>query len=82
VQIRQRIARLTTRESYIFATYGLSSYYSDSGVEAPVIGQFGFGVRHRTSRYLAFRSEVDFLTWTYYPLGARFTVGLSVVKGN
>jgi hypothetical protein len=82
VQIRQRIAHLTTRDSYVFATYGLSAYYSDSGTQAPVIGQLGFGVRHRTSRYLAIRSEVDLLTWTYYPLGARFTVGLSLAKGN
>lgn len=80
VQIRQRIAHLTTRESYVFATYGLSAYYSSSGTEAPVIGQLGFGVRHRTSRYLAFRSEIDVLTWIYYPVGARFTVGLSLAK--
>jgi hypothetical protein len=82
VQIRQRIAYLTTRESFVFAAYGLSSYYSNFsnfGTEAPVIGQFGFGVRHRTSRYLAFRSEIDFMTWTYYPFGARFTIGVSLL---
>jgi len=80
VQIRQRIAYLTTRESYVFATYGLSAYYSESSIHAPVVGQLGFGVRQRTSRYMAFRSEIDFLTWTYYPLGARFTLGVSVAK--
>ena len=78
VQIRQRIAHLTSRESYVFATYGISAYYWKSGSEAPVIGQIGFGVRHRTSRYVAIRSDVQFLTWTYYPLGARFTLGLSL----
>src|SRR4051812_22769421 len=83
VQIRHRIAYLTTRESCVFATYGLSAYYSNFsnfGSEAPVIGEFGFGVLHRTSRYLAFRSQIDFLTWTYYPLGARFTVGVSLAR--
>ncbi|MFL6280333.1 MAG: hypothetical protein ACJ731_09490 [Vicinamibacterales bacterium] len=79
MQIRQRIAYLTTRESFVFAAYRLSSYYSNFGTEAPVIGQFGFGVRHRTSRYLAFRSEIDFMTWTYYPFGARFTIGVSLL---
>jgi hypothetical protein len=80
VQIRQRIAKLTTRDSYVFATYGLSAYYSNFGSEAPVIGQFGFGVRHRTSKYLALRSEFDLLTWMYYPATARFTLGVSVRK--
>jgi hypothetical protein len=78
VQIRQRIAHLTSRESYVFATYGVSAYYWKSGSEAPVIGQIGFGVRHRISRWVAIRSDVQFMTWTYYPLGARFTLGLSL----
>src|SRR5262245_31647339 len=80
VQIRQRVARLTTRGSYVFATYGLSAYYSNSCTHFPVIGQLGFGVRHGTSKNLALRSEVDVLTWTYYPVGARFTVGLSLTR--
>jgi hypothetical protein len=78
VQLRQRIANLTSRESYVFATYGVSAYYWESGSEAPVIGQIGFGVRHRTSRNVAIRSAVQFLTWIYYPMGARFTLGLSL----
>lgn len=78
VQIRQRIAHLTSRESYVFATYGVSAYCWESGSEAPLIGQIGFGVRHRTSRYVAIRSDVQFLTWAYYPLGARFSLGLSL----
>jgi len=80
VQVRQRIANLSTPQSYVFAAYGMSGYYWNRGAEVPLIGQFGLGVRHRTSKYLAVRSQIDLIAWPYFLLGARFTIGVSLAK--
>ena len=80
LQIRQQIVRFTN--AYAFATYGVSGYYSRSGYEGPIIGQFGFGLNQRVSKYLAFRPEVHLVTYHVVPIGARFVAGLSVSAGR
>ena len=79
VQIRQRILRFSN--TYAFATYGVAGYYSRSGYEGPLIGHFGFGLKQRVAKYLAFRPEVHLVTYHVVPIGARFVAGLSVGTG-
>jgi hypothetical protein len=77
-QIRQRIAHLTGKDAYAFATYGVAAYYSKYGSLAPVIGHVGFGLHQRVSARLAFRPEVQLVTFHVVPIGARFLAGLAV----
>jgi hypothetical protein len=81
-QVRQRIVRFTSRNGYAFATYGAAGYYSRSGSPPPVIGHFGFGLHQRVSDYLAFRPEVQLVTFHVVPIGARFVAGVSVDVGR
>ena len=78
VQIRQRIARLTGQSAYAFATYGAAGYYSKVGLGPPLIGQFGVGLHKRMSDRLAFRPEIQLVTFHVVPIGARFVAGVSV----
>lgn len=78
VQVRQRIAALTREDLYAFATYGVSSYYSRYGSQPPVIGHFGFGMHQRVSGRLAFRPEVQVVTFYVIPIGARLLAGVSL----
>jgi hypothetical protein len=80
-QIRQRIGRFTG-DVYPFASYGVAAYYSRSGSSAPIIGHFGFGLHQRLSGHLAFRPEVQFVTFHVVPVGARFVAGVSIGPGR
>jgi hypothetical protein len=80
VQIRQRIRRVTN--TYAFATYGLAGYYSRAGYGAPLIGHFGIGLKHRVSKLLSFRPEIQLVTFHIVPVGVRFAAGLSVDAGR
>jgi hypothetical protein len=80
-QIRQRIGRLTGKDVQVFATYGAAAYYSRFGSRPPVIGQFGFGLRRRLTQHVAFRPEVQLLTFSVVPIGARFVAGVSIDLG-
>jgi hypothetical protein len=77
-QIRHRIVRLTGQNTYAFATYGAAAYYSGYGSLPPIIGHVGFGLRQRLLEHLAFRPEVQLVTFHIVPIGARFVAGLSM----
>ena len=81
-QVRQRITGLTRKDVYAFASYGAASYYSRSGSSAPIIGHVGFGMRQRLSGQIAFRPEVQIVTFHVVPIGARFVVGISIGMGR
>ena len=81
-QIRQRIERLTGKDVYLFASYGAAAYYSRSGSSAPIFGHFGFGLRQRLSAHLAFRPEIQLITFHVIPIGARFVAGVSIGPGR
>ena len=81
-QIRQRIVGLTSEDVYAFATYGAAAYYSRYGSQSPVIGHFGFGIYRRVSRQLAFRPEVQLVSFHVIPIGVRFLAGLSADLGR
>ena len=81
-QIRHRIVPLTGENVYAFATYGVAAYYSRYGSLAPVFGHFGLGLHQRVSEQLAFRPEVQLVTFHVVPIGARFLAGLSVDLGR
>jgi hypothetical protein len=78
LQIRQRVVSLDKERTYAFATYGLAAYYSRYASLAPVIGQLGFGLHQRLSGRLAFRPEVQLVTYHVVPIGARLVAGLAV----
>jgi hypothetical protein len=80
LQIRQRVVSFTN--AYVFAAYGVSGYYSRTGYEGPIIGQFGIGLNQRMWKRLAFRPEVQVVTFHVVPIGARFVAGLSVNAGR
>jgi hypothetical protein len=80
-QIRQRIVRLTGQNIYAFATYGAAAYYSGYGSLPPIIGHVGFGLRQRLLEHLAFRPEVQLVTFHVVPIGARFVAGFSIGLG-
>ena len=80
VQIRQRLMRFTN--AYAFTTYGVAGYYSRDGYEGPLIGHFGFGLKRRVWKHLAFRPEAHLVTYHVVPIGARFVAGLSVDAGQ
>ena len=74
LQVRQRIANTTA-----FVTYGGAGLYSSQyRYTGPIIGHFGFGVRQRLSKHLAFRPEVHLVTFHVVPIGVRFVAGFSV----
>jgi hypothetical protein len=75
--LRQRLARRTSDNAYAFVTYGAAGYYWKNGAGLPVIGHLGFGVHKRLTPRLAFRPEVQLMTCTVVPVGARFVAGLS-----
>ena len=81
-QIRQRIARFTGKDVYLFASYGAAMYYSRAGSSAPIIGLFEFGLRERLSAHVAFRPEVQLVTFHVVPIGARFVAGVSIGLGR
>jgi hypothetical protein len=81
-QIRQRIGRFTGKHVYAFATYGAAAYYSRFGSFPPVNGHFGFGLRQRLSEHLAFRPEVQLVTFHIVPIGARFVAAFSMDLGR
>jgi hypothetical protein len=81
-QIRQRIGRFTGKDVYLFASYGAAAYYSRAGSSAPIIGHFGFGLRQRLSAHVAFRPEVQLVTFHVVPVGARFVAGVSIGPGR
>ena len=78
LQIRQRLASFPERQLDVFATYGVSAYYSRYGSLAPIIGQLGLGFHQRLSARLAFRPEVQVVTFHVVPIGARLMAGLAV----
>jgi hypothetical protein len=83
VQLRQRVAQLDNRRGQVFATYGAAGYYysgktSDSGV----FGLFGLGLHHRVTAHVAFRPEVQLVTFHIVPIGARLMMGLSIHRGE
>jgi hypothetical protein len=82
VQIRHRIASLTREHVYAFATYGAAGYYSASGLNPPIIGYFGLGMHQRLSGRLAFRPEIQLVTFHIVPIGARYVAGMSVDLGR
>jgi hypothetical protein len=81
-QIRHRIVRLTGKDAFAFVTYGAAAYYSRFGSSQPVSGHFGFGLRRRMSERLAFRSEVQLVTFHIVPIGARFIAGFPIDLGD
>jgi len=81
-QIRQRIGRLTGKDAYVFATYGAAAYYWRSGSSAPIIGHVGFGLHKRLSEHLAFRPEIQMVTFHVVPIGARLVAGVSMGLGR
>ena|SRR5688500_14988162 len=78
LQVRQRIVSFHAQQAYAFATYGVAAYYSRYASLAPIIGQFGVGLHQRLSSRLAFRPEVQVVTFHVVPIGARFVAGLAV----
>jgi hypothetical protein len=56
--------------------------YSQYGSLAPVFGQLGFGLHQRVSERLAFRPEIQLVTFYVIPIGARVLAGLSVDLGR
>ena len=81
-QVRQRIVRFPNRNLYAFATYGAAAYYSRFGFCPPIIGHVGFGLHQRVSRFLAFRPEVQLVTFHVVPIGARLVAGVSLDVGK
>jgi hypothetical protein len=69
----------TFRMPHVGGTYGVAGYYSSYDYDGPVIGHFGFGLRQRVSKHLAFRPEVQLVTFHVVQIGARFVAGLSVI---
>lgn len=82
VQLRQRVARLDNRRGQVFATYGAAGYYSSHSVGEGVFGVVGLGLHHRVTGYLAFRPEIQLVTFHVVPIGARLMVGLSIHRGK
>jgi hypothetical protein len=82
VQLRQRVAQLDDRGSLVFATYGAAAYYSGRSFGEGVFGVFGLGLHQRLTGYLAFRPEVQLVTFHVVPIGARLMVGLSLHRGE
>lgn len=78
LQVRQRIVSLHNTPAYVFATYGVAAYYARYASLLPIIGQLGVGVHQRLSTRLAFRPEVQVVTFHVVPIGARFIAGLAV----
>jgi hypothetical protein len=81
-QIRQRIAALTRKDVYAFATYGAAAYYSQYGSSPFIIGHLGFGMHQRLTTRLAFRPELHVVTFHIVPIGARYVAGLAVTVGR
>ena len=82
VQLRQRVAQLDNRRGHVFATYGAAGYYSSHSVGEGVFGVFGLGSHHRVTGYLAFRPEVQLVTFHVVPIGARLMIGLSIHRAE
>ena len=78
IQVRQRIRALTGERTSAFATYGAAGAYSSAGVDPPIAGTFGFGMRRKIGAHLLFRPEVQLLTFHVVPIGARVVAGISV----
>jgi hypothetical protein len=82
VQLRQLVAQLDNRRGHVFVTYGAARYYSRYSSDLGVFGVFGLGLQHRLTGYLAFRPEVQLVTFHVVPIGARLTAGLSLHRGE
>ena len=78
-QIRQLLTKdaVATR---VFVTYGVAGYYWRSRLTAPLSGQFGIAVRQRLLKHLAFRSDVELVTFHVVPIGVRFAAGFSLMR--
>jgi hypothetical protein len=81
VQIRQRIRKSQSKNGFAFTSYGVTAYYSRFDSDSPIIGQIGFGLHHRVAPHLAFRPELQLVTFTVVPIGVRFVAGLSLHGG-
>ena len=78
-QIRQRIARLTASDRFAFVTYGAGGYYySGNGLGPPIGGLFGFGLHQRVSARVAFRPEIQLVSFHIVPVGTRLVAGISL----
>src|SRR5688572_29164546 len=82
VQLRQPVAQLDNRRGHVFVTYGAAGYYSRYSSDSSIFGLFGLGLHHRVAAHLAFRPEVQLVTFHVVPIGARLTVGLSIHRGE
>lgn len=88
VLIRQRLARFTGTNAYGFVTYGAAVYhygfrFFPRGIDGfetypAIFGQGGVGLHRRLWDHVAFRPEVQLLTFAVIPIGARFLAGFSV----
>jgi hypothetical protein len=76
-RIRQRLWRPGGTGASLFATYGAAAYYSRFGSSAPVIGHFGVGLDQPLLGRVAFRPEVQLITFHVVPIGVRLTAGVS-----
>lgn len=82
-QILRRVGPpLADRNGYVFATYGAASSYPLNATDNGVFGLFGLGLHHRVTKHVAVRPEVQLVTFYVVPIGARFSVGLSVHRGE
>ena len=82
VQLRQRVAQLNDRRGLVFVTYGAAGYYSRYSSDSSVFGLFGLGLHHRVMAHVAFRPEVQLVTFHVVPIGARLMMGLSIHRGE
>lgn len=82
VQLRQRVVQMDDRRGHVFVSYGAAGYYSRYSSDSSVFGLFGLGLHHRVAAHLAFRPEVQLVTFHVVPIGARLMVGLSIHRGE
>jgi hypothetical protein len=82
-QILRRVGPpLADRKGYVFATYGAAGSYPLNATDNGVFGLVGLGLHHRVTKRVAVRPEVQLVTFYVVPIGARFSVGLSVHRGE
>jgi hypothetical protein len=82
-QIRHRIGPpRPDRNGYVFATYGAAGWYPLYGSDNGVFGLLGVGLHHRLAEHVSLRPEVQLVTFYVIPVGARFTIGLSMHRGE
>ena len=90
LQIKQRIARVSTARTHVFLTYGATGNYARvsatryayTEADPPVFATVGAGVERTLGRYLGVRVDAQVMTVLYLPLAVRVSAGLSIPFGR